>query len=165
MYKEFLEIVGNGSPTGSVLEETIVVSVEKWHPPECLFYKSENGCRFVEKCSHAHRQVDEQPSKKSKENGDKSAAAMLKKHDLHDGVWQLVVNRDKNHERPGRPDIKRDTSHELKRGPVGRRSSNALQLGCVFQDMKPPKSILTEEHRHAETNPTCKLHESYCTSQ
>ena len=26
MYKEFLEIVGNGSPTGSVLEETIAVS-------------------------------------------------------------------------------------------------------------------------------------------
>ena len=37
MYKEFLEIVGNGSPTGSVLEETIAVSatiltsVEKLH--------------------------------------------------------------------------------------------------------------------------------------
>ena len=37
MYKEFLEIVGNGSSTGSVLEETIVVSatlsisVEKRH--------------------------------------------------------------------------------------------------------------------------------------
>ena len=27
VYKEFLEIVGNGNPTGSVLEETIVVSV------------------------------------------------------------------------------------------------------------------------------------------
>ena len=26
VYKEFLEIVGNGSPTGSVLEETIAVS-------------------------------------------------------------------------------------------------------------------------------------------
>ena len=26
MYKEFLEIVGNGSPTGSALEETITVS-------------------------------------------------------------------------------------------------------------------------------------------
>ena len=38
---------------------------EKWHPPECLFYKSKNGCRFGEKCSYAHRQVDEQPSKKS----------------------------------------------------------------------------------------------------
>ena len=24
-------------------------------------------------------------------------------------------------------------------GPVGRRSSNARQLGCVFQDMEPPK--------------------------
>ena len=51
---------------------------EKWRPPECLFYKSENGCRFGEKCSYAHRQVDEQPSKRSKKNGDKSAVAMLK---------------------------------------------------------------------------------------
>ena len=51
-----------------------------------------------------------------------------------------VVNHAKGHDRPGRPDQKRD--HELKRGPTGRRSSNARQLGCVFQDMKPPKSIL-----------------------
>ena len=42
----------------------------------------------------------------------------------------------------GRPDMNRDTYHELKRGPTGRRSSSARQLGCVFQDMKPPKSIL-----------------------
>ena len=51
---------------------------EKWHPPECLFCKSENGCRFGEKCSHAHRQVDEQPSKRFKKNGDKSAVPILK---------------------------------------------------------------------------------------
>ena len=38
---------------------------ERWHPPECLFYKNKNGCRFWEKCSYAHRQVDEQPSKRS----------------------------------------------------------------------------------------------------
>ena len=68
---------------------------EKWHPPECFFYKSEKGCRFGEKCSYAHRQVDEQPSKRSKQNGDKSAVAMLK------------ISR---------------------------------QLGCVSQDMEPPKS-------------------------
>ena len=68
---------------------------EKWHPPECLFNKSDKGCRFWEKCSYAHRQVDEQPSKRSKKNGDKSAVAMLK------------ITR---------------------------------QLGCVFQDMEPPKS-------------------------
>ena len=37
---------------------------EKRHPPECLFYKSENGCRFGEKCSCAHRQVDELPCKR-----------------------------------------------------------------------------------------------------
>ena len=53
---------------------------EKWHPPECLFYKSEKGCRFGEKCSCAHRQVDEQPSKRSKNNGGKSAVAMLKNY-------------------------------------------------------------------------------------
>ena len=37
---------------------------EKWHPPECLYYKTKSGCRFGEKCSFAHRQVDEQPTKK-----------------------------------------------------------------------------------------------------
>ena len=114
---------------------------EKWHRPECLFYKTKSGCRFGEKCSYAHRQVDEQRSNRSKKNGDKSAVAMLKKNDLYESVWQLVVNRDKSHDRPGRPDVKRDTCHELKQGPVGRRSSNARQLGCVFHDMKPPKPI------------------------
>ena len=44
------------------------------------------------------------------------------------------------HERSGRLDKKCD--HELKRGPAGRQPSDARQLGCIFQDMKPPKSIL-----------------------
>ena len=68
----------------------------------------------------------------------------LLKDDLHESVWLLVVNRDKSHERSGRPDMNRDTRHELKQGLVlvGRRSSNTRQLGCVSQDMTPPKSIL-----------------------
>ena len=53
---------------------------EKWHPPECLFYKTKSGCRFGVKCSCAHRQVDEQPTKRSKTNNDKSAVAMLKNY-------------------------------------------------------------------------------------
>ena len=74
------------SPSGSMsrwpckdyLKGTCTTSCcEKWHPPECLFCKSENRCRFGETCSYAHRQVDGQPSKRSK-NGDKSAVAMLK---------------------------------------------------------------------------------------
>ena len=112
---------------------------EKWHPPECLFYKTKSVCRCGEKCSYAHRQVDEQPSKRSKKNGDKSAVAMLKKYDLHDRTWQPVINRDERHYRSGQPVVKRDTRHELKHGPVGRRSSNTRQLGCIFQDMEPPK--------------------------
>ena len=71
---------------------------EKWHPPECLFYKTKGGCRFGRKCSYAHRQVDEQPTKRSKKNDDKSAVAMLKKNDLHESIWQPVVNRDESHE-------------------------------------------------------------------
>ena len=186
VYKEFLEIVGNGKPTGSAQKETINCSFrhdvnrrakmtqpnpslnsfmqqnerktsrtrsprgkspsgrmsrwpckdylkgtctnsfcEKWHDPECLLYKTKSSCRFGEKCSYAHRQVDEQPTKRSKKNDDKSAVAMLKKYELHDRTGQPVVDRD----------IRRESNH----GPVGCISSNTRQLGCVFQDVEPPK--------------------------
>ena len=109
---------------------------ERWHPPECLFNKTKSGCRLGEKCSYAHRQVE--PTKRSKKNDDKSAVAVLKKnYDRHENVREPVVNHVKGHDRSGRPDKKRD--HELRRGPTGRRSSDARQLGCVFQDMDPPK--------------------------
>ena len=54
---------------------------EKWHLPECMFYKSESECRFGEKCSCAHRQVEEQPCKRSQENGDKVQWLCWKVHD------------------------------------------------------------------------------------
>ena len=104
-----------------------------------MFYKTKSGCRFGEKCSYAHRQVNEQLSKRSKKNDDKSAVAMLKKHELHDRTRQPFVNRDKSHDRKAQPVVNRDTSHESNHGPVGCRSSNTRQLGCVFQDMEPPK--------------------------
>ena len=109
---------------------------EKWHPPECLFYKTKSGCKFGEKCSYAHRQVDEQPTKRSKKNDDKSAAAMLKKGDWH-GRGPVT---DQNHDRSGQPDKR--GGKKLERRSSQRRSSDARQLGCVFQDMTPPKSIL-----------------------
>ena len=140
---------------------------EKWHPPECLFCTTKSGCRFGEKCSYAHhRQVDEQPSKRSKKNDDKSASAMLKMCDLHDRTWQPVVNLDESHDRTGQPVVKRDTRHESNHGPVGCSSSNTRQLGCVFQDMEPPKlsSILRKSSDMQETNPTCEIHERCCTS-
>ena len=95
---------------------------------------------LVKNCSFAHRQVDEQPSKRSKKNDDKSAVAMLKKYEQN--------------YRTGRPVV-----HD--------NSSKTRQLGCVFQDMGPAAEVFidfTEELGHAETNPTCKIHESYCTS-
>ena len=74
-----------------------------------LVLQDQEWLQILGKCSFAHRQVDEQPSKRSKKNDDKSAVAMLKKNDLHESVRQPVVNRDKSHDRPGRPDVKRDT--------------------------------------------------------
>ena len=72
---------------------------KRWHPPECLFHKNKNGCRFGEKCSFAHRQVDAQPTKRSKTNDDKSAVAMLIK-----GNWQEKESvADGCHDRPGKP--------------------------------------------------------------
>ena len=79
----------------------------------CLFYKSENGCRFGEKCSYVRRQVEEQLNKRSKKNGDTIAVAMLKRHEQH--------------QRTGRP-------------VLDAYSSSTRQLDCVFQDMAPPKS-------------------------
>ena len=64
---------------------------QKLHPPECLFYKTKS-CRFGEKCSFAHRQVDEQPTKRSKKNDDKSAVAILKKGDWHER-GPVTINR------------------------------------------------------------------------
>ena len=62
------------------------------------------GCRFVEKCSFAHRQVDEQPTKRSKKNDDKSAVAFLKKSD-----WQeRGPVTDQFHDRPGKPGKRSD---------------------------------------------------------
>ena len=121
---------------------------EKWHPPECFFYKTKSGCRFGEKCSYAHHQVDEQPSKRSKNNGDKGAVAMLKKHELYD--------------RTGKPVVCRDTRH-VRHGPVVYNSSNTRQLGCVFQDMEPPKSSSILRKSSDMRNPTGKIHKSRCT--
>ena len=101
-----------------------------------MFYKTKSGCRFREKCSYAHRQVDEQPNKRSKKNGDKSAVAMLKK-----GDWQeREPVTDQCHDRSGKPDERGDK--KLGQNLSRCQFSDARQLGCVFQDMTPPKSIL-----------------------
>ena len=124
-------------PCKDYLKGTCSISFcEMWHPPECLFYKTKSGCRFGEKCSFAHRQVDEQPSKRFRNNDDKSAVAILKK-----GDWQeREFGTDQCHDRPGKP--VKNSDEKLGQNSSKRRSSDARQLGCVFQDMTPPKSIL-----------------------
>ena len=196
VYKELLEIVGSGNPTGSVLKETIAVSatmsigVEKLHHQirlrilscsrmsenhrepevpeekvpmvECLdgfaritskelapihSVKSgtlQNACstrpRVVvgleEKCSYAHRQVDEQPTKRSEKNDDKSAVALLKKGDSY-----------------GSPVINKDTIDQgnLVRNVVTKWNEDLLHNDHLMHDNWVVYSQ-DMEHEHANTN-------------
>ena len=85
-------------------ELAITHFVKSGTPPECLFYKTKSGCRFGEKCSYSHRQVDEQPTKRSKKSDDKSAVALLKKDDWH----ERGPVTDQFHDRSGKPDKRSD---------------------------------------------------------
>ena len=130
----------------------------KWQIPECLYYKTKSGCRFGEKCSFAHRQVDEQPTKMSKTNNDKSAVAMLKK-----GNWQeREFVSDACHDRPGQP-VKRSDEK------LGQNSSKTSTFWCKAIGLRvsghdAAEVYSPEGHRHAEANPTCEIQKGCCTS-
>ena len=62
--------------------------------------------------------------------------ALLKKGDWH----ERGSVTDRHHDRSGKPDKRSDK--KLGRNSSKRQLSDARQLGCVFQDMTPPKSIL-----------------------
>ena len=74
--------------------------------------------------------------KRSKKNDDKSAVAMLKK-----GDWQeREPVTDECHDRPGQPGKRSDK--KLGQNSSKHQLSDARLMGCVFQDMTPPKAIL-----------------------
>ena len=66
----------------------------------------------------------------------KAPVALLKKGDWH----ERGSVTDRYHDRSGKPDKRSDK--KLGRNSSKRQLSDARQLGCVFQDMTPPKSIL-----------------------
>ena len=68
-------------------------------PSRMLVLQDQEWLSVWGKCSFAHRQVDEQPTKRSKTNDDKSAVAILKK-----GDWQeRGPVTDQCHDRPEKP--------------------------------------------------------------
>ena len=71
------------SPSGKFARQPCTKSpCDDWHPPESQFEKSESGCRFGNKCSLPHRQVEVQPSKKRKKGGERSDKK------AEEGWWQ-----------------------------------------------------------------------------
>ena len=78
----------------------------------------------------------------------------LKKGDWH----ERGSVTDRYHDRSGKPDKRSD--QKLGQKSSQRQLSDARQLGCVFQDMTPPKSIL----RKSTDMPKTKVQEGYCAS-
>ena len=132
---------------------------ERWHPPECLFHKTKSGCRFGEKCSFAHRQVDEQPTTRSKKNDGKSAVVMLK-----NGDWQeRGPVTDEYYDRP--VILGKRSDKKLEQNSSKRQSSGARQLIALRISGHDAAEVYSPEgHRHAEADPACKIHEGYCAS-
>ena len=67
-FAKLRKIVGVVHPTK--FKQNLRVFWKRMNPQYC---KTESRCRFGKKCSYAHRQVDERPSKRSEKNDDKSA--------------------------------------------------------------------------------------------
>ena len=179
VYKEFLEIVGTGKPTGSVSKETIAVSVTISISVEKLHHQIRLRILPCSRMSENHREPEVPEKVPVVECLDGLARITSKElavtHFVKSGTLQnacstrprVVVGLEKSaplhtvrlmnsrlkgpkrmmtkvpdqgHDRSGQPDKKSDKM--LGRRSSQRRSSNARQLGCVFQDMTPPKSIL-----------------------
>ena len=87
---------------------------------------------------------------------DKSAVVMLKK-----GDWQeREPVTDECHDRLGKPGRRSDK--KLGQNSSKFQSSDARQLGWRISRHEAAEVYLTEELRHAETNPTGESHEGYC---
>ena len=70
----------NRPPCENFLKGTCtILPCDYWHPPESQFYKSESGCKFSTECSFPHWKVEEQPNKKPKKCGDKTAGGYCEK--------------------------------------------------------------------------------------
>ena len=53
-------------------------SCDYWHPPACQNRKYESGCKFGDKCTFKHKEVENRPTKKPKKKGGKRSVGILK---------------------------------------------------------------------------------------
>ena len=130
-------------------------SCEKWHSPECVFYRTQERCKFGDKCVFAHRRVEEQPSKRSKKNADKSAVAVLKEtknlgcafQDMEPPKYSSILRERSNVRRPTRSvrftkavlreakiRDKNTSLNKICRGDPHQRNPNAPKFEDSFQE-------------------------------
>ena len=109
-----------------------------------LVILDEEGCKFGEKCVFAHRRVEEQPSKRSKKNGDKSAVAMSEETKNLACVYQIM-------EPPKSSSILRNSL--IMRRPIRRvRFTNNTMRLAKIRDQKPSLNKICPGELH-QRNP------------
>ena len=104
--------------------------------PSRMLVQQDKEWLSVGESAHTHTVRLMNSRLKSKKNDDKSAVAMLKKGDWTEvDLLPTKVTIDQGN-------LVRKVITSWNEDLPKRRSTNARQLGCVFQDMTLPKSIL-----------------------
>ena len=99
-----------------------------------------------EKCSYAHRQVDEQPCKRFKKNGDKSAVALLKSTRQLCCVFQDMEPPKSSSILRKSPDIRK---------PIRRvKFTKAVARHADIRDQNPSLGMICQGEPH-QRNPKC----------
>ena len=110
---------------------------EKWHPPECLFYKTKSGFRCGRKVLIRTPSGWWTADEKVQIEWWQKCCGNIEKEKL---ARERESVSDACHDRTENPVRKSDK--KLGQNPSKRQLSDARQLGCVFQDVMPPKSSL-----------------------
>ena len=136
---------------------------EKWHPPECLCYKTKSGCRFGKSARmHIVRLMN---------NLVKGPKRMMTK--VQYPCWRrMICTKAYGNLLSTVTKVTRDRGHRI---------SSVIPVMCWNKDLLDVdhrthdswvasfktwsrRSLSYGRAQTADTNPTCEIHESYCTS-
>ena len=198
--KELKQIVGSGKPTGSLLKETIAVSVTisiACKIDSRILLRALLRGRMREMRREPEVPVARVPAEECFDCPARITSKELAKvHFLNNGTFQYACSTSpkvvadlersaqmriarlknsladrgsqKNGDKSAVGMLKRNAQHQrTRRAILDAYASNTRQLWLRISGYGADEVFIdfTEEHKHAETNPTCKIHESYCASR
>ena len=152
--KEFLEIVGNGKPTGSALKDTIAVSDTTWISVEKLHHQIRLRVLSCSRMREKHREpevpeAEAQVWKWLDFRARITSKELAQLHSVKNGILQSACSTSQKMAAnlgisalTHMARLTKSLARSLKRmvTKLQKLLKNKRQLSCVFQDMEPPKS-------------------------